>query len=675
LRESVLAAMTAPPRWRILEAFDGREEVDTRRNVPVAAGAVVAVAATVLLMWESASGPGPAGKSGSSARVVLDLAVTEAPGKPAALLADAFAERVDALSHGALAVSVRSWQAEPGSHSPVEDAEAGAIAAVRGGAVQLAVVPSDAFEARGVTSLRALQAPFVVATPEVAERATSGAIAELLERGLTAVSLTGLALVPEGMERPFGFLKPLVTPADFAEVRIRADSSPTTRAVLRALGARPVDIAATGSDTAVYSGFANDVLTVPRAGDEFPKDAYTAGNVALFPRVDAVVASSGAFVALRPGQRSILRRAAVEARAQLLRTTSEAAAAAAFCRAGGTVVQASSSEQRALRAKVGPLLARMRRAPGSGALVARLERIRVSRESSVGACGPSSVERPPEFDADIPRWLELGLRPPAGSFRRVFTPADLRAAGADEDDARNNAGVTTLTFYGAPFSLRFVLEWQGASRPPCRGRIEFVHRRTDLHWNPTTPCSGLFAFRPRRAANGDLTLLAFDPMSEPRWRARAYAGTWTRVDCNPNGGWPGPPPEPGRPRCAGDPPRPPWRASGEVAYSPDGAHVVFELTVEKGGTVAALFRANLDGGAAKAITPYRPPPGRCPCDFDLSFSPDGTRVAFVRRAGDGRTALFVVGVDGTGLRQVTSWTRRTGGDVEWSAGEPRLVAR
>ena len=294
----------------------------------------------------------------------------------------------------------------------------------------------------------------------------------------------------------------------------------------------------------------------------------------------------------------------------------------------------------------------------------------------MGACGPSSVERPPEFDADIPRSLEFRLRPPAGSFRRVFTPADLRAAGADEDEARDNAGVTTLTFYGPPFSLRFVLEWQGAARPPCRGHIEFVHRRTDLQWNPTTPCSGLFAFRPKRAANGDLTLLAADPASEPRWRARAYVGTWTRVDCIPNGGWPGPPPEPGRPPCPAEQARPPRGSVGELAYAPDGTYVVFESTVQaRGAKAVGLFRANLDGGGAKAITPFRPPPGRCPCDFDISFSPDGTRVAFVRRAGDGRTALFVVGADGTGLRQVTSWTRRTDGDVEWSAGEPRLVRR
>ena len=520
------------------------EEAGTDRSALAVAGGAAAAAAAAVLVGASAGGPGPAGKSGSSARVVLDLAVTEAPGKPAGVIADAFARRVSALSHGSVAVSVSSWPTRLGSRASAEEVEADAVRAVRRDEVQLAVIPSHALEAEGVGTLRALQAPFVVATAPLAARATTGSIARRLESGLAAISLTGLALVPESLERPFGFLKPLVTPADFAGVRIRADSSPATRAALRALGARPLDLDDAGSDTAVYSGFVNDAESLPRADDEFPVDAYTTGDVALFPRVDAVVGSTGALAKLRPAQRAILLRAAAEARAETLRRTSERAAAAAFCRAGGTVVLASAAERRALQAKVAPLLARLRARPG--------HRSRSSPGSSGSgraagrAPGPAARRHPGlrrrRTTTTTRRLVEARLRPPPGSYRRSFAADELRAAGADEDDARDNAGVTTLTFFGPPWSLRFELDWQGTLRPPCRGRVDFTRHRAELRWNPTTPCSGFVAFRWTRDSEGDLTLFALDPRTQPRWRSRAYAGVWKQVDCVPNGGWPGPPP-------------------------------------------------------------------------------------------------------------------------------------
>ena len=41
-------------------------------------------------------------------------------------------------------------------------------------------------------------------------------------------------------------------------------------------------------------------------------------------------------------------------------------------------------------------------------------------------------------------------------------------------------------------------------------------------------------------------------------------------------------------------------------------------------------------------------------------------------SSDGKTALFVVGADGTGLRQLTAWEDEPADGVEWSAGRPHL---
>ena len=200
-----------------------------------------------------------------------------------------------------------------------------------------------------MTTFRPLQAPLLITSAAQAARVTTGALADRLQAGLTGLGLTGLGLVPEGLERPFGFLKPLISPADFAAVTIRADSSRATRDVLRTLGARPVGLDVAGSDTSVYSGFVNDAASLPSADDDFPQAAHTVGNIALFPKVDVLVASTGAFGRLRPEQQAVLRRAAAEAACRFDPGGGRARRGAAFCRAGGTIVAATPSEVRALR--------------------------------------------------------------------------------------------------------------------------------------------------------------------------------------------------------------------------------------------------------------------------------------------------------------------------------------
>jgi hypothetical protein len=124
--------------------------------------------------------------------------------------------------------------------------------------------------------------------------------------------------------------------------------------------------------------------------------------------------------------------------------------------------------------------------------------------------------------------------PPIGSYRRIFTAGELRAAGADSEDARSNQGVTTMTFEGPCCIPNFALTWQGPDgRPPCRGRAELVRGLVDLWWNPATPCSGYIAFA-WRLDGRDLLVLHLDPRTAPAWIKTAYPGTWKRVDCTPS---------------------------------------------------------------------------------------------------------------------------------------------
>ena len=493
------------------------------------------VAASVLASI-SAACAGPPGKSGGGGGVVLKLVVPEYLGKATSVVAERFARRVDALSNGSIRVTITNWPTTLSPATPTRRMEASAIGSVRSNASQLGIIPTYAFQGQGVTTFEALDAPFLVKSYAGATRVTTGPVADLLQTGLPRLSLTGLGLVPEGMQRPFGYLKPLEGPGDFAGLTIRTPFSRAAYALLRALGARPVDMNSEGLDSAVYSGFVSGAGSLPTARDQFPQGAFTVGNLPLFPKVDVVVANSAAFARLSASQQALLRRAAAGTRSETIAVTNERTAGIEVCKAGGTLVTASPSALRALRSRAALLLASMRRDAATRTLIARIERLGADHEASLSPCSPTTVgQNGIRLDvvtgADVAR-LQL-LR---GSYRRIFTVAQLRAAGASPTDSETNQGLATLTFAGEGTPLFFALSWAGpAERPACRGRAALVSGFVRLLWNPATRCGGTIAFSWRQSGH-DLVLVAFDPRTRPAWVAKAYHGTWTHVDCTPDCG-------------------------------------------------------------------------------------------------------------------------------------------
>ena len=112
----------------------------------------------------------------------------------------------------------------PGSDGPVIDK-------VKSGAFQMAVVPARAWSAAGVTSLKALQAPFLFESDEhVAAVVNDAAITKDLFSGFDGSGVTGLTLFPESLRHLFSFGEPMLTPADVKGRTIRAISSLETTA-------------------------------------------------------------------------------------------------------------------------------------------------------------------------------------------------------------------------------------------------------------------------------------------------------------------------------------------------------------------------------------------------------------------------------------------------------------
>jgi TolB protein len=94
-------------------------------------------------------------------------------------------------------------------------------------------------------------------------------------------------------------------------------------------------------------------------------------------------------------------------------------------------------------------------------------------------------------------------------------------------------------------------------------------------------------------------------------------------------------------------------------FSPDGTRLVFTREVDEASSDAALYVVKLDGSGLRKITSGDVYPG------DADWSPDGTRVVFEdQRSPFG--GVWIVGSDGSGLRNVTATASGGFADPVWS---------
>src|SRR6187399_300126 len=85
------------------------------------------------------------------------------------------------------------------------------------------------------------------------------------------------------------------------------------------------------------------------------------------------------------------------------------------------------------------------------------------------------------------------------------------------------------------------------------------------------------------------------------------------------------------------------------SFSANGRFVAFSGNSEPIATPVGrhIYVVKVDGTGLRQLTTGPS------FDANPSFSPNGKRVVFDRHAGTGRTHVFVIDVDGTGLRQLT----------------------
>ena len=400
---------------------------------------------------------GSADKAGGARSVNLTL---EAP-DGANDLTDVFVREAERLSNGTLKIVV-----EGESYSSADPAnEARLAAALRTGEAALALLPSRAWESQGISTFRALQAPFLVSSDGLLRRIVNGPISTQILRGTGQIDVIGLALLPDSLRRTLG-RRPFTSTASLRGARIRIVDSATTAAGLRALGANPVtgyvasDVGPglakgrlDGAESSAGSILDNNYQAVAK---------HLPANVVLFAKTNTIAIGRKAFERLSSEQQKALREAAAATLAASLEDNStDAADLERLCQAGVQLARATPADLTALRQAVEPVYEMIRRDPATAKILDDIEQLK-------SAAPPVNPPATCESKQAAPK-EHSGRTFPEGTYVTTLTANDFQGFAGNVAD---QVGTYTITLRDGHF--RHVLTPARQTQPPGFG-IYTVH--------------------------------------------------------------------------------------------------------------------------------------------------------------------------------------------------------
>jgi TRAP-type C4-dicarboxylate transport system substrate-binding protein len=443
-------------------------------------GLVSALAAIALTGCGSGQTRGAADKAGGgwSPPTTLRLAyVGWATNGEDATLLSWFANRVSKLSGGAL--RVRISDTEYGA----PDEEQRIARGVRDHRFDLGWIATGGWDALGVKSFRALQAPFLITDYRLMDAVVRSRLASRMLRGLDRFGVVGLALVPNTLLHPAG-PRAFIAPSSYRGVRFLVTRWRTTDELLSALGARPVYTVPPGGP-----GGLHPLLDANKTG------SYTlTGNVVLYARLNTLFANPAALARLSDEERAVLNRAAGELVADAIaETPSEQSAVRGEC-AWGAITMAPRKDLAALARATRPLTAELERGPQTKAFISEIRKLKVSTPRDPSLVIPSGCEPRGHAARRPPRVLN-------GSYRYTLSRRAAVAFGQAALRGRDYPIVVTWTLRDGTWTSR------GAVNDT--GRYRITRDRIAFDW-PTVGYTNTFTFT--RDADGTLHLKPVPPM-------------------------------------------------------------------------------------------------------------------------------------------------------------------
>jgi TRAP-type C4-dicarboxylate transport system substrate-binding protein len=402
------------------------------------------VATVALLAFAAACGGGSDKSGGDAPTTTLRLATMEGQGVPYTDTVEEFARQVEELSDGSLRIQV-VWNGAVellGGYGPRAEQDVAGL--VQSGKLASALIPTRAWDELGVTSLQALQAPFLVSNEKLVEEIVQSKLAEEMLAGLDKAGVVGLTLIPEGLRHPVGFARPFLTVEDFAGANIRAGGSASYR-LLEALGAKPVEICCEEFSQAVANGSITGAESAFNLVGNLPSPGTLTANITFYPKVNAIVINDNVFNRLSDEHREILREAAAKTLRDTLRNApSEADSAALYCRNGGTIAFASDATIAALEQEAKRVYEALEADPQTKELIEQIRRMKAhlsgARDSLPDGCAPASGGGVPTSTGSGPSEF------PEGVYRVDRSAEYLIEKKMDPITAHDIAGIVTLTF-------------------------------------------------------------------------------------------------------------------------------------------------------------------------------------------------------------------------------------
>jgi TRAP-type C4-dicarboxylate transport system substrate-binding protein len=403
------------------------------------------------------------GGSQSAAPTVLHLRTGVAALELRQPAAAFFARRVAQLSGNRLRIAVEYVQT-PDPHVPLGAPVASdrwLVRDTKAGRTDLAWVSTHGFEAMGITSLRALDAPMLVDDYRLQTAILRSALARRMLAGVRGTGVEGLALVAGRLRRPVDVEGPLRGPGDYRGLQLGTALSRTRRDAFRALGA---SVVAGTPRPNFYETWANLETVVPKRDhlngletdpeNEFydlppTVPGYMTENVRLWPQTAAIVASPARLARLSARQRAWLRQAAAETqRRSFALGSGEGAILRDLCSHGTRFARASRADRAALRRAFRPVYVDLERDRLTRALIQGIEAMKARAARSV----PSAI--PARCSAARRAIPNLPPSPiPDGVYRTRITRHDLAAGHAPEADQFSGFGTLTLTLRDGRYKL------------------------------------------------------------------------------------------------------------------------------------------------------------------------------------------------------------------------------
>jgi TRAP-type C4-dicarboxylate transport system substrate-binding protein len=450
---------------------------------------------------------GGGNKAGGEVKpVTLAIATDDSPNLAAAPEIREFARQVQRLSGGKMRIEPHWHAAGNGRNWDQRNARL-----VESGKLAMGLIPARSWDTEGVTSLRALNTPFLITSDALAAKVVSGPLAPRLMSGLPRAGVTGLALVPEELRHPFGFSHPVRGPADYRGQTIRIATSNTVAAMYAALGSKVTDANPNASkQAAVESGYVQD------------PDGIATGNVTFYPKVNALVVNSRALARLDRRQVTVLERAAAATRAWAISMQpSDLAAARAFCARGKKIVLASQADIAALERATQPVVAELRRDALTSSLIDAIGALKQHTPAPTGT--PSCAGKPAPASGTTPAGERHAID---GVYRYVVTERALRHFGVtDQGVIDENVGVITYTLNGGRYC------WTQKAPNPVRNpsecsTYEIAGNRMTLDFPSGPPDVYLW----KKVGRGDLQLTLVRTTPEDVGVVRAsIAEPWKRL--------------------------------------------------------------------------------------------------------------------------------------------------